>query len=110
APAMLVNNEARPTKIDRPSDVTGLVDVGDLVSLLSRDQVVAVMESMYHLSKHKMDRVAATEAIRQAVPCKYLESAGLAERYSNPASLNPLADPDIVGETGIFSQNEINDG
>jgi hypothetical protein len=110
APAMLVNSEVRPTKIDRPSDVTGLVDVGDLVSLLSQDEVVAVMETMYHMSKHKMDRVATTEAIRQAVPCKYLESAGLAERYSDPASLNPLADPDIVGANGIFTQEEMSDG
>ena len=108
APAMLVNNEVRPTKVDRPSDVTGLVDVGDLVGLLNEQEVVAVMESMYHLSKHKMDRVATTEAIRQAVPCKYLESAGLAERYSNPASLNPLLDPDIVGPAGIFSSAEFN--
>lgn len=110
APAMLVNNEVRPTKVDRPSDVTGLVDVGDLVGLLSQNEVVAVMESMYHLSKHKMDRVATTDAIRQAVPCKYLESAGLAERYSNPASLNPLLDPDIVGPSGIFTSGDMNDG
>lgn len=109
APAMLINNEVRPTKVDRPSDVTGLVDVGDLVGLLSEDEVVAVMESMYHLSKHKMDRVATTEAIRQAVPCKYLESAGLAERYSNPASLNPLLDPHIIGPDGIFQSADMND-
>jgi hypothetical protein len=109
APAMLINNEVRPTKVDRPSDVTGLVDVGDLVGLLSEDEVVAVMESMYHLSKHKMDRVATTDAIRQAVPCKYLESAGLAERYSNPASLNPLLDTDIVGPNGIFQSADMND-
>src|SRR5690606_35738022 len=109
APAMLINNEVRPTKVDRPSDVTGLVDVGELVGLLSKDEVVAVMESMYHLSKHKMARVATTEAIRQAVPCKYLESAGLAERYSNPASLNPLLDPDIVGPDGIFTAADMND-
>lgn len=110
APAMLVNSEVRPTKIDRPSDVTGLVDVGDLVGLLSKEEVVAVMETMYHMSKHKMDRVATAEAIRQAVPCKYLESAGLAERYSSPASLDPLADPDIVGSNGIFTEDEMKDG
>jgi hypothetical protein len=108
APAMLINTEVRPTKIDRPSDVTGLVDVGDLVGLLSKDEIVAVMETMYHMSKHKMDRVATSDAIRQAVPCKYLESAGLAERYSNPASLNPVLDPDIVGATGIFTTEELN--
>lgn len=104
APAMLINSEVRPTKVDRPSDVTGLVDVGDLVGLLSEDEVVAVMESMYHLSKHKMGRVGVSDAIREAVPCKYLESAGLAERYSNPASLNPELDPDV---TSIFSLDEL---
>lgn len=109
APAMLINNEVRPTKVDRPSDVTGLVDVGDLVGLLSEDEVVAVMESMYRLSKAKMDRTSTTAAIQQAVPCKYLESAGLAERYSNPASLNPLLDVDIVGPAGIFTSDEMND-
>ena len=110
APAMLINNEVRPTKVDRPSDVTGLVDVGDLVGLLSEAEIVAVMESMYRLSKAKMDRTSTTSAIQQAVPCKYLESAGLAERYSNPASLNPLLDTDIVGPGGIFSASEMNDG
>lgn len=104
APAMLLNNEVRPTKVDRASDVTGLVDVGDLVGLLSEDEVVAVMESMYHLSKHKMGRVDVSDAIREAVPCKYLESAGLAERYSNPASLNPELDADV---TDIFSLDEL---
>ena len=34
APAMMVNPEFRPTKIDRPSDVTGLVDTGQLVGIL----------------------------------------------------------------------------
>ncbi len=105
APAMLVNNEVRPTKVDRPSDVTGLVDVGDLVGLLSEAEVVAVMETMYHMSKNKMDRVPTSSAIQQSVPCKYLESAGLAERYSNPASLDPTLDTNI---TTIFNTNEMN--
>lgn len=104
APAMLVNNAVRPTKVDRPSDVTGLVDVGDLVGLLSENEVVAVMETMYHMSKDKMDRVSTSSAIRQSVPCKYLESAGLAERYSNPGSLNPEADLHI---NSIFTLDEM---
>jgi len=43
APASLINPEVRPTKVDRPTDVTGLVDVGDLVGLLSQSDTVAVM-------------------------------------------------------------------
>lgn len=116
APSMLINNAVRPTKIDRPSDVTGLVDVGDLVGLLSEDEIVAVMESMYHLSKAKMDRVAVEEAVRKAVSCKYLEAAGQAERYSNPASLDPEQDAFIRPVNGvttplppIFTDEEMND-
>lgn len=116
APSMLVNNAVRPTKIDRPSDVTGLVDVGDLTALLSKEEVVAVMESMYHISKNKMDRVKAivddelrNQALRETVACKYLEGAGLADRYSDPTQLDPLADTNIVGDTGIFSAEEMTD-
>ena len=32
-PQMLYDPELRPTKVDRPSDVTNLVDTGDLVYL-----------------------------------------------------------------------------
>ncbi|MGW8229382.1 MAG: hypothetical protein ACWGOW_10795, partial [Gammaproteobacteria bacterium] len=35
APAAQINPEIRPTKVDRPSDVTGMVDVGDLTAILS---------------------------------------------------------------------------
>ncbi len=116
SPSAMVNNAVRPTKIDRPSDVTGLVDVGDLTALLSKEEIVAVMESMYHISKNKMDKVKAivdeaerNQRLRKSVSCKYLEAAGLADRYSDPTQLDPLADPDIVGATGIFSNEEITD-
>src|SRR5688572_23832046 len=33
-PAMMMDPELRPTKVDRPSDVTGLVDTGQLVGIL----------------------------------------------------------------------------
>ena len=43
-PPALFNAEFRPTKVDRTSDVTGLVDVGDLTSLgLTQADAVAVM-------------------------------------------------------------------
>ncbi|HAU15655.1 MAG TPA: general secretion pathway protein GspF, partial [Gammaproteobacteria bacterium] len=40
APAMMMNPAVRPTKVDRPSDVTGLVDTGKLVGLLEQEDVV----------------------------------------------------------------------
>ena len=51
APANLIDLTIRPTKVDRPSDVTGLVDVGDL-STLGLTQADAVAESsFFNISK-----------------------------------------------------------
>ena len=40
APAGLIDLSVRPTKVDRASDVTGLVDTGQLANLLSVDDTV----------------------------------------------------------------------
>ena len=47
APLMLINPEFRPTKVDRPSDVTGLVGTSDRPKRLSHEDEVAVMEAIY---------------------------------------------------------------
>ncbi|WP_028117463.1 hypothetical protein [Ferrimonas senticii] len=100
----------RPTKVDRPSDVTGLVDVGDLFSLLSQRDAVAVMESIQRISAAKLGRVntqlTRDDVVKDLVNCGYVKSADLTDRFGNPASLDPLLDPDIVGPGGIFSLAE----
>ncbi|MFQ5635016.1 MAG: hypothetical protein ACE5G3_06765 [Gammaproteobacteria bacterium] len=122
APAMMVNVESRPTKVDRPSDVTGLVDTGQLVALLGQNDAVAVMESIYRISDMKMGTVTTglnfpddpinnpgvtrDEVIEDLVRCGYLKSADIADRFGDPATLNPDLDPDIVGPGGIFSSAE----
>jgi hypothetical protein len=115
SPAMLMDPTKRPTKVDRPSDVTGLVDVGDLTSVLSQADAVAVMESIYRISDAKMTAmgpmggdplVHADDVVKDLVRCGYLKSADLADRFGNPATLNPAGDPQIVGPTGIFTQAE----
>jgi hypothetical protein len=63
APAALIDLTIRPTKVDRPSDVTGLVDVGDLVSVLSQQDAVAVMESIYRISDRKMTDMDTDQTI-----------------------------------------------
>ena len=111
APVALINPEVRPTKIDRPSDATGLVDVGNFGNL-TPEEVVAVMEAVSRISDTKLDRVstglsaAADEALIERVSCAYVKSADLAERYPSPSVLDPSADADIVGANGIFSQAE----
>ena len=110
APMDMLDPALKPTKVDRPGDVTGLVDVGDLVGLLSQADAVAVMESIQRLSDQKLDRVSTgisrDDVIKDLVRCGYVKSADIADRFGDPATLNPELDPDIVGPTGIFSSEE----
>lgn len=112
APAYMIDSSKRPTKVDRPSDVTGLVDVGDLTALLNQSDAVAVMETIQRISKHKIDqsqtKISRDAAIKELLNCNYIKSASLADRFGNPATLNPEQDSDIVGDQGIFTQAEFN--
>ena len=116
APAHLINLAIRPTKVDRPSDVTGLVDVGDLVSVLSQQDAVAVMESIYRISDRKINDmdsgqvITTDDVVKDLVECGYLKSAYLAEEYGDPTLVNPATDPQIVGPAGIFSDAEFGQG
>src|SRR5690606_2819938 len=107
----------RPTKVDRASDVTGLVDTGELGTLFTnQNDAIAVLESMTRLSHTKTDRAPLVNprrplspeeqaALRKLVKCGYLKSTYLADRFRKPSDLNPDLDPDIVGPTGIFTEN-----
>jgi hypothetical protein len=112
APAMLIDPTVRPTKVDRTSDVTGLVDTGDLTSILNQADAVAVMESIERISAMKLAKVdtklSTDITVKDLVTCGYVKTADLADRFGNPASLNPELDTDIVGPSGIFSQAEFN--
>ncbi len=120
APAGMIDLSVRPTKVDRASDVTGLVDTGQLASLLSLDDTVAVMEAIQRISDRKLKvidpkqpwadpkqtTVTRNEVVRELVSCGYVKAADVVDRYGDPTSLNPDLDPDIVGAGGIFSRTE----
>jgi hypothetical protein len=110
APVMMIDPGIRPTKVDRPSDVTGMVDTGQLIGVLSQEDAVAVMESIERISKMKLDkvdtRVTADAVIKDLVRCGYVKAADIADRFGDPSTLDPALDPEIVGPTGIFSQAE----
>lgn len=110
APPAMVDPSVRPTKVDRTSDVTGLVDTGKLVGLLDQDDAVAVMESIQRLSDRKLSRVdtgiGRDEVVKELVRCNYVKAADLTDRYGDPSALNPELDPDIVGSGGVFSRAE----
>ncbi len=122
APAAMMNPSARPTKVDRASDVTGLVDTGELGTLFSnQDDAIAVLESMTRLSHAKGDfartKLAgqADDDVKKLVRCGYLKSTYLADRFRTPSALNPNLDPHIVAQTAqpagitpIFTAAEYN--
>ncbi len=117
APQSMIDLTKRPTKVDRPSDVTGLVDIGDLTSVLAQQDAVAVMESIYRISDQKMqavdidgDPITPDNVVKDLVKCGYLKSADLADRFGDPTTLDPTADPEIVGGAGIFTASEFNAG
>ena len=106
APAGLIDLSVRPTKIDRASDVRGLVDTGQLVGLLGEDDTVAVLESVQRISARKIQRVdpkqpwpdpkqapvTRDEVIRELVSCGYVKAADTIDRFGNPSSLDPELD------------------
>jgi hypothetical protein len=112
APAGLIDPAARPTKIDRPEDVTGLVDTGGLVGRLSKAETVAVMEAMYRISHAKLsvtDTGRERDAvIKQHLRCSYAKSADIVSQFGG-LDLNPLRDTDLVGPDGIFSVADMAD-
>jgi hypothetical protein len=124
APAAMIDLTNRPTKVDRASDVTGLVDTGELGKMLPKGDVNAVLEAMTELSGglssgtmgpgsklDKTDFMVREAEIQKAVRCAYVKSADLADRFSDQSQLNPDLDPDVVDPTstranGIFGRDE----
>src|SRR5690606_25070138 len=82
APAVFMDPEYRPTKIDRRSDVVGLVDAGEVVQILSVPDTVKVLESMVRISRDQLEdpqlstRLAAEQdaAIKKRMRCNYVKT------------------------------------
>ena len=100
APAGLIDLSVRPTKVDRASDVTSLVDTGQLASLLSLDDTVAVMEAIQRISARKLQKidqkqpwsdprqttVTRNEVVKELVNCGYVKAADVVDQYGDPTS------------------------
>jgi hypothetical protein len=121
APAMLMDPANRPTKIDRASDASGLVDTGALGTLFTLPNgqpdtasTVAVMEQMARISEQKLLKVDPAIAdgarLETQIKCGYVKTADTVDRFGNPAAINPALDPDITGAGGVFGPNFGNDG
>ena len=131
-PMSLYDPALRPTKVDRPSDVTNLVDTGELVGILSKDDATMVMETIYRLTDEKlknvdtrlggvmvpdpndpaMPMVSRDEVIKELIRCNYVKAADIADRFGG-VPIDPGEDEMIVDQpgapgTGIFTEQEWN--
>jgi hypothetical protein len=129
APPNMISIAAQPTKIANSTDSQGLVNTGQLSTLLPNPtgpitvptDVTNVLMSMKRISDAKYPMVTAygsglpggapTVANANALAlgpsgtqaCAYTKAAYLLNRYPSPAAINPDVDPNIVGSSGIFS-------
>ena len=93
--------ELRPTKIDRPSDVTGLVDTGKLPELLGLQGSGQVADAIQSISALKVDQIQEDQAVKDLVNCAYQQSNDLITLFGSPDALDPLQDPIIFNEDPI---------
>ena len=94
----MIDPAARPVKVDRPSDVTGLVDTGRLVQLLPPADAAVVMQAVEQISEAKLQHMTEDAIVEQLIRCGFVESTQLVATFGDPALLDPLADTDITGD------------
>jgi hypothetical protein len=110
APAAMIDPTVRPTKVDRPSDATGLVDTGKLVQLLPNPaDAEAVMLAAQNISDRKVALMNEDQLVSELIQCAFRQTTDLVANFGNPTSLDPLADPIITGQaTSIFTAADLN--
>ena len=111
-PAMFLP-AVRPTKIDRPSDATGLVDTGKLSDLLGATGAGDVAQAIQAISALKVEQIQEDAAVKDLVNCAYQQSSDLISIFGDPNALDPELDPNIVstnpGDTPVFTAAELNE-
>jgi hypothetical protein len=104
--------EVRPTKIDRPSDVTGLVDTGRLTELLGATGAGNVAQTIQSISALKVEQIQEDAAVKNLVNCAYQQSSDLITLFGDPNALDPTLDPNIVSsnpaDNPVFTAAELN--
>ncbi len=116
APMTMMIPSAAPVKISSSQDSKGLVNTGQLSTLLAPADVTSVMESVKRISDAKYPKVQAyTDPTANAAAlgpkgtqaCGYTKAAYVVDTYGDPASVNPDIDPLIVADSGaIFTTAE----
>jgi hypothetical protein len=128
APAALVNLSVSPTVVTQSSDITGLVNTGQLGTMFTDpNDAVQVLESTIRISggdlsssggfggklaqvTTELSNPTADAALKTATRCGYVKSTVLVNEFGNPTTLNPDIDPLIVGSSGIFTPAQYAEG
>ncbi|HYK26262.1 MAG TPA: hypothetical protein VEV18_08380 [Steroidobacteraceae bacterium] len=127
APAALIDLSETPSVVRRSTDVTGLVDTGQLGTMFPGDPQasVSVLESTARLSggtdlSNFTGKLGASQVFPGNAPsdtslktqmlCGNAKSADLVNTFGNPAALNPDLDTNIVGAgNSIFTATDYQD-
>ncbi len=127
APSALINLTVSPTVVTSSSNITGLVNTGQLGTIFGSNpaDAVSVLESTIRLSGGstvdtyggKLGAVSAMPddpmtdaALKSAARCGYVKSTVLVNEFGDPSTLNPDIDTQIVGAAGsIFTQAQYQD-
>lgn len=110
APATLIDLSKRPTKVDRPSDATGLVDTGDLGTMMPNPaEAGAVMNAIRNISASRIgirtDQLDSTpgftsdgKSLQNLIDCGYHKTADTVTRFGDISAFDPLSDNHIVND------------
>ncbi|HEY4339084.1 MAG TPA: hypothetical protein VGM97_03975 [Steroidobacteraceae bacterium] len=124
APAALINLTVSPTVVTRSSDITGLVNTGQLGTMFTDpNDAVQVLESTVRLSGGNLSSAGGfggelgqvtaqpgsptvDTSLKTATRCNYVKATALVNEFGDPTTLNPDIDTQIVGTSGIFTTAE----
>ena len=122
APMSLINLSVSPTVVTKSSDITGLVNTGQLGTMFTDpNDAVNVLESTIRISggnstssfggelgqvTAQVGDATADAALKSQTRCSYVKSTVLVNEFGNPTTLNPDIDPQIVGASGIFTPTQ----
>ena len=105
-PMSMFDPTARPTKVASPGEAVGLVDTGQLVTLLEGSaDAAAVMAASEAISGSKVAKLPETDLVKALINCSYQETTELVGQFGDPNQVDPLQDPQL---TAIISPAEFN--
>ena len=89
-PMSMFDPTVRPTKVASPGEARGLVDTGQLVTLLENPaDAAAVMAAAESISGSKVAKLPETDLVKALINCSYQETTELVGQFGDPNQLDP---------------------